>query len=596
MRRRWLFSWFCSLAWLTLVVTALLGARNAAACGALAGPRGVAPAELPFLTVERVLLVWDKDTGTEDFVREARFDRAGKAFGFVVPVPTLPEVAAVAQAPFDALEVHYPFEPVRAPTGLAVPGRGASGAGEAPSPVVVLAQQRIGSFTAFTLSATDAGALDRWLADNGFEMTVEARPWTARYVASGYYFVAFRYEPKAAQAATAGMTSETVRIRFHTPNPFYPYMEPVHAGQGRGVAPRMLSGWLVTREQMSPVSARSSTVQGQRAWERPWQAGLMYRPSADELGKVLEPALSKIVPSAGPLIVQTFRDTKPSREGYGDVVLVPSKAEAPNAAADAARRTLLSAVDPTLVEESWVTPPPASPTKVAPPAEPWPAAPREEHRCSIGHPGASPALGTSAVMLGVCATLLLARRTRRRTLVTFVAAVAAALLVTSCRKPHPDADPRENTVVVPPPSVPPPFSLGSRAAREANGLALLRGEEPAGAILPRPVWSPAISGNVQTNAQLSRGTLPDFHRVLAGVRPRFRRCFWAAPSAPVAGRVVTLDFDIAPNGDVTGVREQGDARAPDFISSCCAVALKKSSFAATTEGGAGTVSLTFTQD
>ena len=54
---------------------------------------------LPFLTVEQVLIFWDKESGVEDFIRKTRFDRTGKPFGFVIPTPSTPEVFA-AKAPF----------------------------------------------------------------------------------------------------------------------------------------------------------------------------------------------------------------------------------------------------------------------------------------------------------------------------------------------------------------------------------------------------------------------------------------------------------------------------------------------------------------
>jgi hypothetical protein len=97
-----------------LVVVGLLGsARRSDACGAFAGPRRPSDGEIyahtPYLAVEQALILWDKETFTEDFIREARFARTGEAFGFVVPTPGLPEISKVEASPFDALRKAYPF-------------------------------------------------------------------------------------------------------------------------------------------------------------------------------------------------------------------------------------------------------------------------------------------------------------------------------------------------------------------------------------------------------------------------------------------------------------------------------------------------------
>jgi hypothetical protein len=95
------------------VVAASLLARDAGACGMFARAPGLAEAELlastPYLAVERSLVVWDRETKTEDFVREARFERADQSFGFVVPTPTEPAVSGVKNGPFDRLQKKMPY-------------------------------------------------------------------------------------------------------------------------------------------------------------------------------------------------------------------------------------------------------------------------------------------------------------------------------------------------------------------------------------------------------------------------------------------------------------------------------------------------------
>ena len=43
--------------------------------------------------------------------------------------------------------------------------------------MTVLSKERVGSFTAFVLAATDSAALERWLKDNQLVVPPETRAW-----------------------------------------------------------------------------------------------------------------------------------------------------------------------------------------------------------------------------------------------------------------------------------------------------------------------------------------------------------------------------------------------------------------------------------
>jgi hypothetical protein len=97
---------------------------------------------------------------------------------------------------------------------------------------------------------------------------------------------------------------------------------------------------------MKPVAAFGS---GERYVARsPWQSGLRYTAKSDALGRKLG-ALAKLLPKGPSLVVQTFRDTKSSRRGWGDVLLVPEKPVEYDAAAVAKRERLLPVIDPSLM-------------------------------------------------------------------------------------------------------------------------------------------------------------------------------------------------------------------------------------------------------
>lgn len=295
---------------------------------------------VPAIQQEQVLLVYDRQKKLEHFVREVSFDAGNTEFGFIVPTPKKPEVAA-ATSPFKALREAYPFEPKRPMHSKGAPGSRGYGAveGGAP-PVSVLSVQRVGKFTAFVLAATDASALEKWLSQNRFQVPPKSRAWLDHYVALGFFYVAFRYDaPK--DEAERGLVSETVRISFSTPYPYYPYMEPLGS---RSAGSRLLSLWFVSDAEMRPVAARQRLGMVQH-W-RPWSSGLRYEAPPDlgaKLGK-----LAQLLPK-GKLVVQTYRDLKASRDGWGDVLLVPKQPSPLEKDAVAERRWLLPVLDPSLL-------------------------------------------------------------------------------------------------------------------------------------------------------------------------------------------------------------------------------------------------------
>jgi WD40 repeat protein len=409
--------------------------HDARACG-LFVTRPMTEAEiaekLPYLAVERVLLVWDATSQTEDFVREARFEKANQSFGFVVPVPSRPEVFGVGKAPFDDLARAFPYESPPASSS----GKGGAGLGiglaAAPAPVV-LSQQRIGSFTAFVLAATDAGGLAAWLTKNGFEVPAAANAWLDHFVRLRFYYVAFRYD--ALSVATTGMTSETVRIRFKTPMPYYPYLEPKARGAPRG--PRDLLLWYASQEERAPV-ASARTSDGTLTWKQPWD-GRVRRVTAKDVRDAL-PSLGELVPGddASPWVVSAFRDEKESREGWGDVLLVPIAPVSIDDGAIASRWPLLPVLDPRLagdLDEKPIAaaafepslPPPPAGASPAPSATPPSADDASSHGCQVAH-GSSAGVTWQVAVVLACLSLLAMKRRR------WVLAVAAIVALAACKR------------------------------------------------------------------------------------------------------------------------------------------------------------------
>jgi hypothetical protein len=335
--------------------------------GALAGPTATEPAKacgmmlphkledtVPAIMQEQVVMIFDRENETEHFVREVRFDAGDESFGFVVPTPTQPTVGA-EKSPFKALRDAYPYEkPPALGTGNGhSKGMGEGAPGGAAPAVQVLSVQRVGKFKAYVLAANDAAALDKWLADNQFQAPPDAKKWLAHYVRLHFYYVAFRYDPPKADPKKGGreMASETVRISFKTPHPYYPYLEPTGA---RRLPSRLLQIWMISRESMRPVAARVRL--GTLEHWQPWSPGLRYEVTAGELKGKIAP-LAKLLPKGdAPLVVQTYRDQKRARKSWGDVLLVPTQSVNLSDEEIEKRRPLLPVLDPSLAGEPLVQP------------------------------------------------------------------------------------------------------------------------------------------------------------------------------------------------------------------------------------------------
>ncbi len=198
---------------------------------------------MPSLQVEQVLAIYDPAKEQEHFIRQLAFRNAKEPFGFVVPTPSRPTVAKVDGSPFAELAKRFSPEQGFGLMGLGLGGGAGSGHGAtrgAQPKVTVLSKERIGSFTAFVLAASDAGALTTWLKQNQFETTTESRAWLEHYVAVGFYFTAFRYEPDAAGRGDGAEVRDGAHLVRHAApvlpvprSPSTPRREPERAAGAR---------------------------------------------------------------------------------------------------------------------------------------------------------------------------------------------------------------------------------------------------------------------------------------------------------------------------------------------------------------------------
>jgi hypothetical protein len=288
---------------LLTATTLRLGPSRARAC-ATAWPEG---ATAPRIAGEEALIVWEPAAQREHFIRRANFEGVSGDFGFLVPTPGRPTLAEADDGVFAKLAEIYTYVPP--PPQTLSRSRAAYGpiAASAVAPVQVLEETRVAGLDAAVLAATDAAALNRWLAAHRYPSRPGLTQWLARYVAQGYFVTAFRY---AAAPGGQPVKSRAVRLTFTTQRPFYPYAEPADAPRHARRAFRL--------SVVAP--ARMDGLVGTRPWSA--QTGYSGRPA--NLRAVLRGVVPDASLGAGPWLT-TF-DEPASQRGGDDLFFVRTRA------------------------------------------------------------------------------------------------------------------------------------------------------------------------------------------------------------------------------------------------------------------------------
>lgn len=161
------------------------------------------------------IIVWEPDTGTEHFIRKAKFETKAHDLGFIAPTPSIPKMEEVDGEAFDTLESACDaFQAAGPPTA-------GTGGSPAASKVDVFQEVEVAGYNAVTLKATDAKGLADWMALHGFATTASIQTWTEFYIRKGWYLTAFKVNVNDGRAETG-----LVKMSFKTEKPFNPYYVP----------------------------------------------------------------------------------------------------------------------------------------------------------------------------------------------------------------------------------------------------------------------------------------------------------------------------------------------------------------------------------
>ena len=175
---------------------------------------------------QRNIVVWNPETKTEHFVRDAGFDSTAKDFGFIAATPVTPELKESNASAYDYLGGFKPHS-----IGCAgAKADEASAVAAVATKVEVLQQVDVGKYSATTVRSDDPAAMAAYLKKNGYASNADTDEWIGFYTRKKWVFTAFKVRSGVGGNSATGV----IRMSFRTDEPFNPYYVPGSNSGGHG--------------------------------------------------------------------------------------------------------------------------------------------------------------------------------------------------------------------------------------------------------------------------------------------------------------------------------------------------------------------------
>ncbi len=225
---------------------------------------------------QTVVILWDPETKTEHFIRQASFKSDAADFAFLIPTPNEPELAESGNEAFPFLAKVTAPEIIRKSSGQRRGvGCGCSGGavksaappGAAPD-VTLLSEKKVAGFNAQVLEATSAAALVAWLKEHGYEFSPEVEAWVHPYVEQGWKITALKVAKEEGQQEEKQLGAAALRLSFKTDRPLFPYREPdpSKAAEALDAKQRLLRIFFVSDKRFLGELTKESPWTGNVAW------------------------------------------------------------------------------------------------------------------------------------------------------------------------------------------------------------------------------------------------------------------------------------------------------------------------------------------
>ncbi|MCX6880577.1 MAG: DUF2330 domain-containing protein [Verrucomicrobia bacterium] len=163
---------------------------------------------------QKAIILYDGER--EDLILQVKFEGSVTAFGWLIPVPGLPEISPASMDSF--------YELSRLTQHQSELG---SGRADKQSGLQVLEYKTVGAYQTATLSATDGHELKAWLKANDFNWPDQGDRILDHYIGKMWYFVAVRINAEGVAAPDIKDKLQTgelhpLRISFNTKECIYP--------------------------------------------------------------------------------------------------------------------------------------------------------------------------------------------------------------------------------------------------------------------------------------------------------------------------------------------------------------------------------------
>jgi hypothetical protein len=292
----------------TLLLTAALASasftQSAFACAAV-----TRDGSLVVNADQTVIMIWDSNTKTQHFIRQANFKTDAPDVGFIVPSPSRPQLAEAGVAAFATLaEITAPY--VRSGGGFSIGCSAPDAIPARQSSVRVIEQKRVAGYDATVLTARSGDDLVEWLQQNGYPNSPETAAWAAPYLGGDWHFTAMKVAKE--NAAENDLNASALRITFRTSRPLFPYREPEssHAKRKLNAPERLLRIYFIADPRYTANLDGGGKWTGKAVW-------------SDDITPYREKILHelKLPASTGPQkwILTEFEDRWPYASAPGDL-------------------------------------------------------------------------------------------------------------------------------------------------------------------------------------------------------------------------------------------------------------------------------------
>lgn len=178
---------------------------------------------------QKAIIVFDE--GVEDIFLQVKYEGSASDFGWIVPVPSLPEIKKMTYSPFLQIEENQGTKLFKNKRDILktifLYERPPYRDGQSVSSVEEISKNRIGIYDASVLKANDGNALNEWLAKNGFKMPEKSESVFNHYISNGWYFVVLRIksglDAQSFQKAMRNGDLQPIHLVFKAENPIYPF-------------------------------------------------------------------------------------------------------------------------------------------------------------------------------------------------------------------------------------------------------------------------------------------------------------------------------------------------------------------------------------